>query len=54
MAAMRPTALKRSLNRAKSDMRITGRAVKAVGGAPLSVYRKITGGSKNTIKNNGE
>lgn len=50
MAAMRPTSLKRSLNRAASDVRIAGRAAKAVGGAPLSVYRKITGGRKNTVK----
>lgn len=50
MAAMRPTNLKRSLNRAASDVRIAGRAAKAVGGAPLSVYRKITGGRKNTVK----
>lgn len=50
MAAMRPTSLKRSYNRAAADMRIAGRAAKAVGGAPLAVYRKITGGRKNTIK----
>lgn len=50
MATMRPTSLKRSLNRTASDVRILGGAAKAVGGAPLSVYRKITGGRKNTIK----
>jgi type IV secretion system protein VirB6 len=60
MAAMRPTSLKRSFNRAAADVRIAAGAAKAVGGAtkkigtaPLSVYRKITGGRKNTIKNNG-
>jgi type IV secretion system protein VirB6 len=50
MGAMRPTSLKRSLNRAASDLRIAGGATKAVTGAPLSVYRKITGGRKNTVK----
>jgi type IV secretion system protein VirB6 len=53
MAAMRPTALKRSLHRAASDVRIAHGAGKAVAGAPLSVYRKITGGRKNTIKSIG-
>jgi type IV secretion system protein VirB6 len=51
MAAMRPSALRRSINRAKSDVRIAGRAAKAVGSVPQSVYRKITGGRKNTITN---
>ena len=50
MAAMRPTALKRSYHRAASDLRIAGRAAKAVGSVPMSVYRKITAGRKNTIK----
>lgn len=53
MAAMRPTSLKRSLNRTASDLRIARGAAMAVGGAPLSVYRKITGGRKNTIKSIG-
>jgi type IV secretion system protein VirB6 len=53
MAAMRPTSLKRSFNRAASDLRIARGAAMAVGGAPLSVYRKITGGRKNTIKSIG-
>jgi len=53
MAAMRPTALKRSLNRVASDKRIAVGAAKAVGGVPMSVYRKITGGRKNTIKASG-
>jgi type IV secretion system protein VirB6 len=53
MAAMRPTALKRSLHRAASDVRIAHGAGKAVAGAPLSVYRKITRGRKNTIKSIG-
>jgi len=53
MSALRPTALKRSLNRVASDKRIAVGAAKAVGGAPMSVYRKITGGRKNTIKASG-
>lgn len=53
MSAMRPTSLKRSFNRAAADVRIAAGAAKAVGGAPLSVYRKITGGRKNTIKSIG-
>lgn len=52
MAAMRPTALKRSLNRTASDLRIARSAAMAVGRAPLSVYRRITG-RKNTIKSIG-
>jgi type IV secretion system protein VirB6 len=50
MSAMRPTSLKRSYNRAASDVRIVKGAAGAVIGAPMSVYRKITGGRKNTIK----
>ena len=50
MAAMRPTSLKRSLNRAASDVRIAGGAAKAVAGTPMSVYRKITGGRNNAVK----
>ena len=53
MAAMRPTSLKRSFHRAASDVRIARGAAKAVVGAPLGVYRKITGGRKNTIKKIG-
>ena len=47
--AMRPTALRRSLNRARSDVRITTSAAKAVGGAPMALYRKVTGGRKNKV-----
>lgn len=53
MAAMRPTALKRSYHRLASDLRIAGRATKTVAGAPLAVYRKITGGRSNSIKRLG-
>lgn len=47
--AMRPTNLRRSMNRLRSDVRIAGDAAKAVGGAPMAVYRKITGGTKNRV-----
>lgn len=50
MGALRPTSLKRSMHRVASDVRIARGAAKAVGGVPMSVYRKITGGRKNTIK----
>lgn len=49
VSAMRPTNLKRSMNKARSDIRIAGNAAKAVGGAPMAVYRKITGGTKNRV-----
>lgn len=49
MAAMRPTNLKRSLNKAKSDVRIAKNAGAAVAGAPKAVYRKITGANKNRV-----
>lgn len=49
LSAMRPTNLKRSINRTRSDIRIAKGAAKAVGGAPLAIYRKITGGGKNRI-----
>ena len=47
--AMRPTNLRRSFNRARSDVRIAAGAATAVGGAPMAVYRKVTGGSKNRV-----
>lgn len=49
MAAMRPTALRRSYNRARSDVRIAGDAVKTTARAPMAVYRRITGGPKNRV-----
>lgn len=49
MAAMRPTNLKRGLNKAKSDVRIAKGAAQAVGRAPMAVYRKVTGGNKNKV-----
>lgn len=47
--AMRPTNLRRSFNRARSDVRIAAGAATTVGGAPMAVYRKVTGGSKNRV-----
>lgn len=47
--AMRPTNLRRSFNRARSDVRIAAGAATAVGGTPMAVYRKVTGGSKNRV-----
>lgn len=49
VSAMRPTNLRRSYNRARSDVRIAANAARAVGGAPMTVYRKITGG-RNRVR----
>lgn len=49
MVALRPTNIRRSLNKARADIRIAGSATKAVGGSPLAVYRKVTGGRKNRV-----
>lgn len=49
VTAMRPTNLRRSFNKAKSDVRIAGNAAKVVGGAPMAVYRKVTGSNKNRV-----
>jgi type IV secretion system protein VirB6 len=43
LSAMRPTSLRRSLNRVRSDVRIAAGAAKATAAAPMAVYRKITG-----------
>jgi type IV secretion system protein VirB6 len=49
MSAMRPTNLQRSFNKTRSDVRIAGNAAKTVAGAPMAVYRKITGGTRNRV-----
>ena len=49
ISAMRPTDLRRSFNKARSDVRIARDAGKAVAGAPMAVYRKITGGTRNRV-----
>lgn len=49
ISAMRPTNLRRSMNRARSDVRIARDAAKAVGGAPAALYQKVTGGTRNRV-----
>ncbi|EPZ14631.1 conjugal transfer protein [Thauera terpenica 58Eu] len=49
MAAMRPTNLRRSFNKARADVRIAKGAAQAAAGAPMAVYRKITGGTRNRV-----
>jgi type IV secretion system protein VirB6 len=46
--AMRPTSIRRQYHRAASDVRIATGAARAAVRAPLAVYRKITGGRKNS------
>lgn len=50
VVAMRPTNLRRGFNRARSDVRIATAGARAVGGAPLAVYRKITGGRNRVAR----
>jgi type IV secretion system protein VirB6 len=50
MSAMRPTNLRRSANKVKSDVRIAKAAAKSVVDAPKAVYRRITGGSTNRVQ----
>lgn len=52
MSAMRPTNLRRSLNKARADVRIAGNAARAIGSTPQAVYRRITGGSRNRVAKN--
>jgi type IV secretion system protein VirB6 len=49
VSSMRPTNLRRSVNKIRSDVRIAKDAAKSVGNAPMAVYRKITGGNKNRV-----
>jgi type IV secretion system protein VirB6 len=49
VTAMRPTNLRRSMNKAGADWRITKSAAKTTVGMPGAVYRKITGGSRNRV-----
>lgn len=46
LSAARPTNMRRAINKARSDVRIAGNAAKTVAGAPMAVYRKITGGNR--------
>lgn len=52
MSAMRPTNLRREINKARSDVRIVNNAARAIGSTPQAVYRRITGGSRNRIAKN--
>jgi len=49
ISAMRPTNMRRSLNKARSDVRIAKGAASAFGGTPKAVYRRITGDNKNKV-----
>lgn len=49
-SAARPTNVRRSMNKARSDARIAASAARSVGGAPMAVYRKISGGGANRIR----
>ncbi len=49
VSAMRPTNMRREINRIRSDVRIANSAVRTTAGVPGAVYRKITGGTKNRI-----
>lgn len=49
LSAMRPTNLRRSYNRARSDVRIAKDTAKKVGTMPMAVYRKITGANRNRV-----
>lgn len=46
LSAARPTNMRRAMNMARSDVRIAKNAATAVAGAPMAVYRKITGGNR--------
>ncbi|MDF0606784.1 type IV secretion system protein [Neisseriaceae bacterium TC5R-5] len=49
MSSMRPTNMRRSLNKARSDVRLAKGAVRASAGMPMAIYRKVTGGNKNKV-----
>lgn len=53
MSALRPTNLRRSYNKAKSDVVIASRAAKSVATAPQAIYRKITQSRANRVKKSG-
>ena len=43
LSALRPTSLRRSFHRARSDVRIAAGAAKTTAAVPMAIYRKITG-----------
>lgn len=49
LSAMRPTNMRRSLNKARSDVRIATGAAKTVAAAPAALYQKVTGGTRNRV-----
>lgn len=50
LVGMRPTNVRRSLHKARSDVRIAGGAAKAVGAVPMAVYRRIIRGRGNRVE----
>lgn len=49
LVAIRPTNLRRSVNRVRSDIRIAGDAARSTAALPMAVYRKVTGANKNRV-----
>ncbi len=49
VAGLRPTNMRRSVNKLKADYRITRNAATSVARAPKSIYNKITGANRNRI-----
>jgi type IV secretion system protein VirB6 len=49
VVAMRPTNLRRSVNRVRSDFRIAGDTARTTAAMPMAVYRKVTGANKNRV-----
>lgn len=49
VGSSRPTSVRRSMHRAAADLRIAGNAGRAVVGAPMAVYRRVTGSGRNTV-----
>lgn len=47
VAGLRPTNLRRSVNKVRADYRITKSAAQSVARAPKSIYNKITGANRN-------
>jgi len=46
LSAMRPTNMRRSLNKARSDVRIAKNAARTTASMPLAVYRKFASGNR--------
>lgn len=52
MSDLRPTNMRRSINKARSDVRIAKGAAGAAIRAPRAVYNKVTGNNKNRVAKN--